>query len=105
VSSWHISCGHAYFSSYFDAYARPKKSAGEPAAGVKAVLEEESAGLSSVADYESFANEVPQIKRESAQPDDILVLPWNLQERFSWRLDRSSCRTRLVLPVPALQII
>ena len=86
VSGGYISCDHAYFSSCFDAYARPEKSAGEPTARVKAVPEEESAGLSTVADCEGFANGVPQIKSEFARPDDILVLPWNLQDKISWRL-------------------
>jgi hypothetical protein len=46
-------------------YARPGESAGEPAARVKAVLdEEESAGLHTVAGHEGFAHEVLQIKSD-----------------------------------------
>jgi hypothetical protein len=105
VSGGYISCDHAYFSSCFDAYARPAKSAGGPTARVKAVLEEKSAGLSTVADYEGFANGVPQIKSEFARPDDILVLPWNLQDKISWRLDYVQLRDAAGSPVPALQIV
>jgi hypothetical protein len=119
---------YAYFSSYSDswvahakryadtmigalrltpsnAYARPAKSAGGPTARVKAVLEEKSAGLSTVADYEGFANGVPQIKSEFARPDDILVLPWNLQDKISWRLDYVQLWDAAGSPVPALQIV
>ena len=46
-------------------YARPEESASEPAARVKAVLdEEESAGLHTVAGHEGFAREVLQIKSD-----------------------------------------
>ena len=46
-------------------YARPEESASEPAARVKAVLdEEESAGLHTVAGHEGFAHEVLRIKSE-----------------------------------------
>jgi hypothetical protein len=46
-------------------YARPEQGAGEPAARVKAVLdEEESAGLHTVAGHEGFAGEVLQIKSD-----------------------------------------
>jgi hypothetical protein len=46
-------------------YARPQECAGEPATGVKAVLDaEESAGLHSVAGHEGFARQVLQIKSD-----------------------------------------
>ena len=46
-------------------YARPEESAGEPAANVKAVLEEEeSAGLHSLDGHAGFAREVLQIKSD-----------------------------------------
>jgi len=46
-------------------YARPDESAGEPAASVKTVLdEEESAGLHSVAGHDGFAGQVLQIKSD-----------------------------------------
>ena len=46
-------------------YARPDESAGEPATGVKTVLDkEESAGLHTVAGHEGFARQVLQIKSD-----------------------------------------
>jgi SAM-dependent methyltransferase len=46
-------------------YARPDESAGEPATGVKAVLDsEESAGLHTVAGHEGFARQVLEIKSD-----------------------------------------
>ena len=46
-------------------YARPDESAGEPATGVKAVLDrEESAGLHTVAGHEGFARQVMEIKSD-----------------------------------------
>jgi hypothetical protein len=46
-------------------YARPEESAGEPAAGVKAVLAaEEEAGLHTLAGHEGFAGQVLQIKAD-----------------------------------------
>jgi hypothetical protein len=69
------------------------------------VLDEESAGLSTVADHEAFANEVLRIKSELAQPEHILVLPWNLRDEISRELDHvRSWGGRLVCRSPRLRL-
>jgi hypothetical protein len=87
VPGGHIFVRPCLLPSYFDAQARPKEGARESTARVKAVLDEESAGLSTVADHEAFANEVLQIKSELARREHILVLPWNLTDEISRELD------------------
>jgi hypothetical protein len=48
---------------------------------------------------------VSEDEMRAAQPDYLLVLPWHFRDTFLRKRDRLRGATRLVFPLPALEVV